>query len=77
VKQFPNCLINEVHSLDWNTKITATKGEEQDKGTFLLFLTYTLYSGDDKEVSVLEKRNFTNLHSIISHRLESSNYKLL
>jgi len=48
VKQFPNCLINEVRGLDWNTKITATKGEGQDKGTCLLFLTYTLYSGDDK-----------------------------
>jgi hypothetical protein len=57
--------------------IIATKGEGQDKGTFFLFLTYTLYSGVDEDISVLEKRNFTSLHSIISHRLEVSNYKLL
>lgn len=44
VRQFPNCLINEAHSPYWNTKITATKGEGQDKGTFFLFLTYTLYT---------------------------------
>lgn len=77
VRQFPNCLINEVHSLYWNTKIIATKREGQDKGTFFLFLTYTLYSGADEDVSVLEKRNFTSLHGIISHRRKSSTYKLL
>jgi hypothetical protein len=77
VRQFPNCLINEAHNLYWNTKITTTKGEGQNKGTFFLFLTYTLYSGADEDVSVLEKRNFTSLDSIISHRLQISTYKLL
>jgi len=77
VRQFPNCLINEAHNLYWNTKITTTKGEGQDKGTFFLFLTYTLHSGADEDVSVLEKRNFTSLDSIISHRLQTSTYKLL
>jgi hypothetical protein len=77
VRQFPNCLINEAHSLYWNTKITATKGEGQDRGTLFLFLTYKLYSGVDEDVSLLEKSNFIGLHSIISHRLESSTYKLL
>lgn len=37
VRQFPNCLINELPSLYWNTKITAIKGEGQDKGTFFPF----------------------------------------
>ena len=55
VRQCPNCLINEVQSLYWNTKITAAKGEGQDKGTFFLFLTYTLYTGVDEDVTVLEK----------------------
>jgi hypothetical protein len=76
-RQFPNCLINEAHNLYWNTRTTTTKGEGQDRGTFFLFLTYTLYSGVDEDVSVLEKRNFTSLDSIISHRLQSSTYKLL